>query len=59
MVLITVMMVLILDIDNEMADEEGGDDDFGFVVLIGGVGRVGAVIREDAVPSFNVSSART
>ena len=53
------MMVLILDIDNEMADEEGGDDDFGFVVLIGGVGRVGAVIREDAVPSFNVSWART
>ena len=36
-----------------------GDDDFGFVVLIRGVGRVGAVIREDAVPSFNVSWART
>ena len=53
------MMVLLLEIDNEMADEEGDDDDFGFVVLIGGVGRVGAVIREDAVPSFNVSSART
>ena len=53
------MMVLLLDIDNEMADEEGGDDDFGFVVLIRGVGRVGAVIREDAVPSFNVSWART